>query len=341
MFLTKRLPSVAALAILTTLCQAADSPKEYSAEAPAKSAWPIKPEALAFSPDGKLLAVADARHEVSVIDLSSGGVRQQLKGAKLPIVMIAISSQGVLATAGVVNVRNAAGEGTLFEVLVWEHGTQKARVEMTDPHWRPTEELRAFVTFSADGGLLAFKGKDRNIEIYEVGPWRYKQSVKSRIDPAVAAFAPSNQQIAVGSQEGDFSGFCEVYNLDGSPERHVTHPYSPALDLTWRDELVVAFKDMAYCFDLRKPPAQLDEVKAFWGRPGPMDLRAAVFDISADGTRAAYRAKDRATVLDVRSGRVVWVKDDLAGPLAISADGRRIASGTRSGTTALFSVSGP
>jgi len=161
------------------------------------------PAPLAFSPDGKLLAVAGGRH-IGLFDAATGKEVRQLKGHQEAIVAIAFAPDGkCLASASAdksVRLWDVAsgrelhrldGQGSVLAVtfagdgksLAWA-GDDKL-VHVTDP--ATGRELRrcpghqsavAALAFSPDGKLLASGGKDRIIRLWDAATGKEVRSIR-------------------------------------------------------------------------------------------------------------------------------------------------------------------
>ena len=124
--------------------------------------------ALAFSPDSRILALADRRGRlVRLWDLDEGAERTALQGAEGSVLAVAISPDGrTLATGGL--------EGT---VKLWDPLTgqlratlQGRRKEDADGGNSPAPSHRGVISslaFSADGRMLAAGHSDRSLTLWK------------------------------------------------------------------------------------------------------------------------------------------------------------------------------
>ena len=73
-----------------------------------------------------------------------------------------------------------------------------------------------------------------------------------------------------------------------------------------------------------------------WAVPRPLKADALAF--SAGGRLLALRVGDRLEVVDTRNGAKVLEARGAAGPVALSADGRRVAAGSQGGKLKVWDV---
>jgi WD40 repeat protein len=161
--------------------------------------------ALAFSPDGALLATAGGNGasspgEGKLWDLAAGAEARALEGLQDHVLSLAFNADGSrLATAGGGDV---VEEGKVVRtwgtVQVWDPATAREVLRLPpQPGWV------LGVAFSPDGELLATAGRDGTVRLWSAADGQEVRLLKGHDGPVVAvAFSPDGQRLASAGDDG-------------------------------------------------------------------------------------------------------------------------------------------
>ena len=293
-------------------------------------------EALTFSPDGRLLVGSSkfhVAHRWAVDESGSASDLGRLTGFGGPLHVAAFSPDSArIATAsndGVLRMWDAAAPGETDAPLAFvDFGSVSNHV--------------LGVGFNPDGSLLAAGTRDGRVRLFEVG----EDTLQPRGEPFGAftaqvnavAFGPRGEEIAAGSSDTTVRVFdvATTAEIDRLPN---TTPITSLAYLGGSQELLVGAPD-GYVRAWRR-----EEV-----RPPTTELGIGDIALSADGrvlVTAQRSALDGSVAIwdasnpyrPVRGPHDATASDVLInGSLALTADGRMLASGSTTGTVLLFGL---
>jgi WD40 repeat protein/serine/threonine protein kinase len=271
---------------------------------------------LAFSPDGRLLAMPSGdNNDLIVGDASTGKVRR-LHGHSARILRLAFSRTGLLASA--------SEDKT---VKVWNTTTGQEIWTLRD-HLGPVYA----VAFSPDGQLLASASGDQ-VNVWNTTTrallWTLPASINPKV-PVALAFSPDGGRLAGPGADNtakvwDLTSGQEVATLRG----HTGQVFSVAFTPDGRRLVTAGWEGTAKVWDLTTGAVEV---------PTPQfsvdDLSHAPWTValSADGRQLAVAGSivdETVRVYDVQSGKNIFPLQGHNGrvvSVAFSPDGRRLAS---------------
>ena len=175
------------------------------------------PSAIAFSPNGTLLAAGGEDRSIQLWDVASGKLVRSLPG----------HSKGTLAVAFSPDGRWLASGGGDSAVKLWDVATGQPLRSMTAARW-----VRA-VAFSPDGKILASAGEDRAIRLWDPASGQLVRTLTghSRWVRSIA-FSRDGRLIASGGQDKlvkvwDVASGRETNNLTGHTEPVFSVAFAP------------------------------------------------------------------------------------------------------------------
>jgi len=279
--------------------------------------------ALAYSPDGSLLASANGDYTVTIRDAATGQLRSIVEGHQGPAHAVTFSADGRLLAS-------SSFDGT---IRIWKVASLQT-ISVLEGHFFRTWAL----AFSPDGHTLASGGEDNVVKLWEVSGGRMRLAIPMRGEQTsgeyticcgsplrALAFSPSGRTLASGERNGTFSLWDAVTgDLLGEKKREGQREYSHSIrfngEASW-EWLSGSSESPAVLASADEKLLELrgTEARSSWK-----------VSLSPDGRRiATMDIGGQVTIWDARSGRrMVTVKEGpLFGTLTFSPDGRFLAVG--------------
>ncbi len=258
--------------------------------------------ALAFSPDGSLLAAGEGSPGrsgvVRIFDLAGGGAMASLEEPKDSVHALAFSPDGTLLAAG--------GADPVVRIYsIWD---KKVVAEIKDHSERVTG-----LSFRFDGKLLATSSADRTARVFEVETWKQALAIRQAEPVHGVAFSPDGKLLAFAAG-GQAERAVRIRKMDdGEPPNAA--------------EAGKGKKKTAPGATRTLDTGAGIPLDAVWAPKGDR-----VFAPTTDGTVKVFDPV-RGTLVSSLAGHGDWVHC-----LAASSDGERIASGSADGTVKLWSA---
>ncbi|KAF3407274.1 hypothetical protein DPV78_000139 [Talaromyces pinophilus] len=315
--------------------------------------------AVAFSPDGKVLASGSNDKTVRLWDPATGTLQQTLEGHSNRVNAVAFSPDGKVLASGsndkTVRLWDPA-TGTLQQTLeghshwvsditfspdgrLLATGSKSEAVRLWDPATDTLQQtLKAYsdrvnaVAFSPDGKLLASDSYDRKVMLWDAATGTLQQTLGSSWVNAVA-FSPDSRLLATGSDDGkvrlwDPATGTLQQTLEGHSNRVSDITFSPdgRLLATGSDDRTVRLWDPATGTLQQTLKAYSDPVNAVAFSPDSRLLATG----SNNGTVILWDPA-ASTLQKTLEGHSEWVRD-----VTFSPDGKVLASGSNDKTVRLW-----
>ncbi|WP_427164519.1 helix-turn-helix domain-containing protein [Streptomyces sp. C1-1] len=275
----------------------------------------------AYSPDGRLLASADADHTVRLWDVARHRILRTFTGHRESVFSVAFAPDGrTLASAG--------SDGT---VRLWDIPTHRALATLTGH----TGDVFS-VVFAPDGRTLASGGADRTVRLWDVATHRQLAVLAGHTDYVNdVAFSPDGRTLAGAGDDltvrlWDTAGHRLLATLTGHTGAVRGVAFSPdgATLASSGNDGTVRLWDVRH----RRLEASLT------GHTG--SVRGIAF--SPDGRLLASSGSDRTVRLWDVTGRRPWATltghTNAVWGVAFAPDGRTVASSSNDGTVRLWDL---
>lgn len=271
--------------------------------------------AVAFSPDGKLLASAGADGAIILWDTKTWEHKEPLRGHKGDVYSLSFSPDG----------QTLVSAGKDKTVKLWTTRTgQLAPVQLPDEH---KDEVRR-VAFSPDGKLLASAGKDKTLRVWDVSNGWLSRPLVGHTDEVLAlAFAPEGSTLASTGYDGRLL----LWDVHGGAKPEEWRKYARALySVTFSPDgkyLLCAGEDGS----IKRWRRQSQSEK--WEEVAPLERHTnwvLSLAVSPDSKLLVSIGKDDKILLwDLQSGASKPLNERVTGTRAIafSPDGQTLVSG--------------
>jgi serine/threonine protein kinase/sugar lactone lactonase YvrE len=160
------------------------------------------PSALAFSPDGTMLAVGDSNNPaIYLYDVATGTSATLTDPNDLfgDVNSVAFSPNGAML---------AVGDARSGELFVWNVASRSLIATLTIPGAGNSTVLDAGgIAFSTDGGTLAVADEAKGVLLWNVATrtWGPSIAVSASMPQDVVAYSPDGKTLATAGEEGDIT----------------------------------------------------------------------------------------------------------------------------------------
>jgi WD40 repeat protein len=299
--------------------------------------------AIAYSPDGKLLAAGGSDNHIRLLEATSGKEIRRLTGhqtrtfqppadkrSAFDLLVGSVGEGNITSLAFAPDGKTLASGGWDNTVRLWDVATGK-QLHMLDAH----QGMVARVSFSPDGKVLASRGgldgllrlwnpatgsELHKIEgLSKVNPWRFYREAALAFSPDGKEVAASTRKavvfydVATGKETRQLEGYRDCMYVAYSPDGKLLA--SGGLDDAAKEQYSLRIWDAATGKELRRCEM-------------PKNEPPTCFAFSADASKVAAAIAETDTFLfDVQSGKVIHrLPHYWATRIAYAPDGKTIAS---------------
>ena len=211
------------------------------------------PVSLAYSRDGKMLAVGTIHNTVKLWDLATSKERFAFSvgGEWIHILSVAFSPDSKLLAAGT----------ALGIVMLWDVQTGQLRAS-----FKGHTAVVGSLAFSPDGKTLATASSDWTVKLWDVVTGQERLSLKGHKGSVNSVtFAPDGNTLATGSDDGTVKLWRAATDEEATAKKtelDLDDPQSPAAMNSWRDRLLKADRMPEAEEAYRQAVSRLDKLAA-------------------------------------------------------------------------------
>jgi WD40 repeat protein/tRNA A-37 threonylcarbamoyl transferase component Bud32 len=276
---------------------------------------------LAFSPDGKTLALGSSGGLVHLWDVSARRERAVCSGHKGPLFAVAFAPDGKTLATG-------SWDGT---TRLWQAATGKGLITL-----RGHREPVFTVAFAPGGGTLASGGFDQTVRLWDAATGEERGNIHGHRAAVVSlAFAPGGEALATGSWDGTVKLWdparrqeWEALRQEGGDDCHGVAFTPDSKTLALEAPNGVKLWDLVGWRERATLPGDLRKVWSLAFAPDGRTLAASTLQREGTVTLWDVAAGRERAALSGDHGRN-WV-------LAFAPDGKRLATAADDGTVTLW-----